>query len=383
MKSLHFFLSENNRINDNDKLKLGMEIIKRAQKHQIDRIKDQDFIQNNPVARASIAQRGFKEHLDELVDDPDKNVRAAVAEHGHKEHLDKLVHDPERIVRAAVAEHGHQEHLNHLLSHDPYEDTRITVINKIKPEALKAHFEKEVPGKEVWNRVGNEHLIPIEQIIKENNEHLAVSSMFLHHDPAYTDVFKTLIDKHSNPTVPRTIARLTKSPVIMKHLLDSKSSEHDHAMISYLTGNDDIDRDTAVRLATNPGFIVRRQLLQNLYTRRVDKNKPQHPAFNEVVDKIIDDPDERIRQYGVYGTPEHLDHLVKDHSQDIRLRVVTAPHVQPRHLNILSKDPSVTVRHTLANYGPLEYAHRLRDDPHFAVRMAAKNNIDYHDRGDE
>lgn len=71
--------------------------------------------------KRKIAEVGDEQHLDRLVNDPDRSVRITVASRGVHRHLKALSDDPEFLVRAAVVaaanEGKHKDVLDHFV-HD-------------------------------------------------------------------------------------------------------------------------------------------------------------------------------------------------------------------------------------------------------------------------
>lgn len=83
--------------------------------------------------RIRLAERGNKEDLDILVDDPDYRVRELVASHGYDAHLSQLVTDPSPIVRGEVAAHGRERDLE-TLKKDKNSELKAYVKEKLKNE---------------------------------------------------------------------------------------------------------------------------------------------------------------------------------------------------------------------------------------------------------
>ena len=83
--------------------------------------------------RIRLAERGNKEDLDILVDDPDYRVRELVANHGYDAHLSKLVTDPSPMVRGEVAAHGRERDLE-MLKKDKNSELKAYVKEQLESE---------------------------------------------------------------------------------------------------------------------------------------------------------------------------------------------------------------------------------------------------------
>lgn len=105
--------------------KIKSYIIKHGQKHHIDKIMNTHL---SYADKLGIAERGFPEHLDKLVDDKNSEVRGIVASKGQERHLDKLVNDPDWYVRAMVASRGLHKYHEQMI-HDPSPDVQIAIAS--------------------------------------------------------------------------------------------------------------------------------------------------------------------------------------------------------------------------------------------------------------